>query len=69
MEEEPYLFETIMVKKRKYNPKYGDDKECQCGHPYSRHFDSYDEMAPAGCKYCGCFVFIPKEKKILGKHN
>jgi hypothetical protein len=35
-----------------YNPNYGDDKRCLCGHTYYRHFDSYDEMAPIGCKYC-----------------
>jgi len=35
-----------------YDPKFGDDKLCLCGHPYYRHFDTYDHMAPIGCKYC-----------------
>ena len=35
-----------------YDPKYGDDRMCKCGHPYYRHFDTYDNMAPVGCKYC-----------------
>lgn len=35
-----------------YDPFYGDDKPCICGHPYYRHFDTYDDMAPVGCKYC-----------------
>ena len=35
-----------------YDENFGDDKECQCGHPYYRHFDTYDDMSPAGCKYC-----------------
>lgn len=35
-----------------YDPNFGDDKECICGHPYYRHFDTYDNMSPVGCKYC-----------------
>ena len=35
-----------------YDPDYGDDKMCQCGHPYYRHFDTYEKMKPVGCKYC-----------------
>lgn len=35
-----------------YDSNFGDDKACECGHPYYRHFDTYDDMAPIGCKYC-----------------
>ena len=35
-----------------YDPKFGDEKLCMCGHPYYRHFDTYEEMSPVGCKYC-----------------
>lgn len=35
-----------------YDPNYGDNNECLCGHEYYRHFDTYDDMAPIGCKYC-----------------
>lgn len=35
-----------------YDDMYGDNKECLCGHPYYRHFDTYDNMDPVGCKYC-----------------
>ena len=35
-----------------YDPNFGDDKNCICGHPYYRHFDTYDDMYPVGCKYC-----------------
>lgn len=35
-----------------YDPNFGDNKKCECGHSYYRHFDSYDDMAPVGCKYC-----------------
>jgi calcineurin-like phosphoesterase family protein len=40
-----------------YNPKYGDERLCKCGHPYYRHFDTYDNMEPVGCKYCQCGFF------------
>lgn len=36
-----------------YDSNYGDDVMCQCGHPYYRHFDTYDKMSAVGCKYCG----------------
>lgn len=41
-----------------YDPEYGDDKECLCGHAYYRHFDSYEDMSPVGCKYCRCYTFV-----------
>ncbi len=37
-----------------YDPKFGDNRDCACGHPYYRHFDGYDGSRPVGCKYCGC---------------
>lgn len=40
-----------------YDPYYGDEKICKCSHPYYRHFDTYDNMAPVGCKYCHCDHF------------
>jgi len=59
--EQPYLTTitttTETIKNRKYNPKFGDDKVCECGHPYYRHFDSYEQMDPVGCKYCQCYEF------------
>jgi len=36
-----------------YDKDFGDDRDCKCGHPYYRHFDTYEDMAPVGCKYCG----------------
>ncbi len=57
MTEKPYIIKTITSQEAFYNPKYGDDKVCKCGHEYHRHFDSYEEMFPAGCKYCKCFRF------------
>jgi len=58
MSEAPYLFEEIVVKKRVYNPNYGDDRICKCGHPYYRHFDWMENNQPVGCKYCPCYVFM-----------
>lgn len=44
-----------------YDPDFGDDKLCaDCGHPYYRHYDSYEENYPAGCKYCSCVDFVEK---------
>lgn len=45
----------------KYDKNYGDNRLCVCGHPYYRHFDTYDDMSPVGCKYCECFVFVSAE--------
>ena len=36
----------------KYDPFYGDELPCECDHPYYRHFDSFANMVPIGCKYC-----------------
>lgn len=49
-----------------YDPSFGDDKKCECGHPYYRHFDTYEDMAPVGCKYCQidqCSGFKEKVKE------
>lgn len=46
---------------RKYNPRYGDDRVCTCGHTYYRHFDTYEDMYPCGCKYCACHTFEDNE--------
>lgn len=61
-EEPPYLEEKEVIIHKNYNPNYGDDRLCECDHPYYRHFDTYDDMANVGCKYCECQKF--KEKKV-----
>ncbi len=43
-----------------YDPEFGDDVECLCGHPYYRHFDPYDDMEPVGCKYCSHYSYNDK---------
>lgn len=55
--EKPYIKIERVVIEKKYNPNYGDDRMCECGHKYYRHFDSYDDMEAVGCKYCGCYEF------------
>jgi len=56
----PYIIKKVLSIVRKYNPKYGDNRVCECGHTYYRHFDSYEDMLDVGCKYCPCDTF--KEK-------
>lgn len=63
--ESPYLEETVVTIKRSYNPKYGDNRICKCGHPYYRHFDTYEEMEPVGCKYCDCYTFEEASDEII----
>lgn len=63
MAEQPYI-ERIVVELA-YNPKFGDDRVCQCGHAYYRHFDTYDDMYPCGCKYCDCVKFVEKSDNTL----
>jgi hypothetical protein len=61
--DDPYkeiVLEVLGVLKE-YNPDFGDGKICECGHTYYRHFDTYDGMAPVGCKYCGCDEFKLKK--------
>lgn len=55
--EKPYIVKHIIVREFKYNPNYGDDRWCECGHVYYRHFDTYENMYACGCKYCGCQEF------------
>ena len=55
----PYIVTETIIKEYSYNPDYGDDEICQCFHPYYRHFDSHEDMANIGCKYCPCVEFKP----------
>jgi hypothetical protein len=59
MKEKPYITKRRVEVHidRFYNPNYGDARICKCGHAYYRHFDSYEENAPVGCKYCHCRTF------------
>lgn len=59
-QQKPYLTKIVTLKKRAYNPNFGDDRVCRCGHTYERHFDSYEDMASVGCKYCRCNNFREK---------
>lgn len=58
MKQEPYIIREVVQIVREYNPEYGDERICECGHSYDRHFDSYEDMEPVGCKYCDCYEFI-----------
>lgn len=65
----PYLVTKKIIVQRffAYNPEYGDGRVCRCGHPYYRHFDTYENMADIGCKYCNCGKF--KENKESSDGN
>lgn len=55
--EQPYIItkkRVVIVEERLYNPKYGDDRLCRCGHTYERHFNTGEDMDACGCKYCDC---------------
>jgi hypothetical protein len=67
MEEKPYIKKRVSKTIYLYNPKYGDDRICKCGHPYYRHFDSYSDMETVGCKYCSCYIFI--EEPLTNCHD
>lgn len=67
MKENPYLIKREVVIHKLYNPKYGDDRICECGHPYYRHFDTYDHMAAVGCKYCQCHTFTKRTQPVNQK--
>lgn len=60
MIQKPYLEKIITVKI--YNPDYGDNRVCQCGHKYYRHFDTFEDMEAVGCKYCPCHDFVEEVK-------
>jgi hypothetical protein len=58
--EKPYIYinHVVVSTEQRYNPEYGNNRICQCGHEYYRHFDTYDNMAAIGCKYCQCRTFV-----------
>ena len=71
MSDNPYLEITVTEIIKVYNPEYGDDRICQCGHKYYRHFDTYEEMSNVGCKYCGCSDFVemtPEKEEEIYNH-
>jgi len=61
----PYLRTKVMIKRTelRMNPDFPDDARCDCGHAYYRHFDSYENWEPVGCKYCECSQWMPPVEK------
>jgi len=63
----PYVTKTIRQTVQVYNPKYGDERMCECGHIYQDHFDLeapawYDGASnfygnQIVCKNCYCIKF------------
>lgn len=68
MSEQPYILKTITRTVRLYNPKFGDNRKCICGHAYERHFDGYEDEdeADVGCKYCACCNFVERSENHPG---
>lgn len=59
-----YIYKLTEPKlEAEYNPRYGDERVCKCGHLYYRHFDTYEDMRNVGCKYCGCLTFEEGEEQ------
>lgn len=54
---DPYIKKRITKTVYLWNKDYPENELCLCGHPYYRHFDTYENMAPIGCKYCQCDKF------------
>lgn len=56
-----YLLDVkpLLIVNSSYNPEYTGVTQCLCGHEYYRHFDTYEDMEPVGCKYCECGTFTP----------
>ena len=51
-----------------WDKDHDQDAKCAnpgCGHSYERHFDTYADMEPVGCKYCGpvCPRFVESPPK------
>ena len=67
--EKPYLTKVQIVTEDVYNPNYGDDRICRCGHIYYRHFDTYDDMYNCGCKYCDCIDFVEKKESEMSENK
>ena len=61
--EQPYIYKGLNSQKKEYNPKFDSDAVCECGHAYYRHFDSYENNEPVGCKYCSCYHFTLAKKE------
>jgi hypothetical protein len=56
---------SIEEVQNEYDKNFGDEKLCKCGHPYYRHFDTYDDMSPASCKYCKCAKFEERFAELV----
>ena len=53
---------NMQVSKLGYDPSVGDDKICNCGHPYHMHFEVYSPSSAIECRHCGCLEFIYNEE-------
>lgn len=62
-----FLLELQTVQVLKYNPEYGDEEPCECGHPYKTHFDSTGLHIP--CYHCDCEGFVEDTENSIGNQR
>ena len=72
MKNSPYIRKRhVIIERFGYNPKYGNDRVCRCGHCYLHHF-TYNSDATlvanidnAGYRHRDCLCTKFKEQKPL----
>ncbi len=52
------LVKALTDERGKFDPEHPEIPCHACTHMYHRHFDTYADMEPVGCKYCDCETFV-----------
>lgn len=52
-----YITQYYLGTKQVYNPEYGDNRTCVCGHKYIDHFSNERAGSVIGCRECSCSSF------------
>lgn len=65
--QEPFIEEPQTKIVRRYNPEYGDEELCECGHPYKTHFDSTG--LHIACYHCDCEGFVEDTENSIGNQR
>lgn len=64
IKQQPYIVEMHTTYTYHYNPRFGDERMCHCGHSYIQHFDAFEQYDELGCKQdCKCGHFRDIEEK------
>jgi len=54
--QKPYIETYRLTLQKEYDPNFGDQKVCQCGHNYDMHFPAFSKKITS-CKFCNCRIF------------